>query len=123
LPAASRGRPWDIASRRKEQIARNESAFRALNESLGASVHRDRAAGDFAGFVCECGDPDCDTTVRLEMPAYESIRQDSQLFFAVPGHEAPGAEDVVDRRDGYVVVRKHEDVADIVARTDPRRDG
>ena len=31
-----------MASRRVDRIARNESAFRALNESLEASVHRGR---------------------------------------------------------------------------------
>jgi hypothetical protein len=104
-----------MASPRKERIARNESAFRALNESLEASVHRERPGGHLAGFVCECGDPECEATIRLELAAYESIRQDAQLFFLVPGHEELEAEDVVDEGAGYVVVRKHADVADVVA--------
>ncbi len=108
---------------RKERIARNESAFRELNESLQANVHRGGADGHLAGFVCECGDPDCDALIRLGPATYESIRQDAQLFFVVPGHEAPEAEDVVDEGDGYVVVRKHDDVADIVEETDPRGAG
>jgi len=107
---------------RKARIAHNEGAFRALNESLEASVHRDGPDGHVAGFVCECGDPECEATIRLELPAYESIRQDAQLFFLVPGHEEPEAEDVVDDGAGYLVVRKHEDVADIVAQSDPRRE-
>jgi hypothetical protein len=111
-----------MADARKERIARNEGAFRALNESLEASVHRGRPAGEFAGFVCECGDPTCEATVRLELPAYEAVRHDSQLFILVPGHEAPDTEDVVDDGDGYVVVRKHDDVAQTVRRSDPRRD-
>jgi len=110
-----------MASQRKERIARNESAFRALNESLEASVHRGRPAEDFAGFVCECGDTDCDATVRLDLPTYESIRQDAQLFVILPGHDVPDVEDVVDGSGGYVVVRKHEDAADVVEQTDPRR--
>jgi hypothetical protein len=105
---------------RNERIAHNESAFRDLNEGLQASVHRDGPDGHLAGFVCECGDPDCEALVRLAPATYESIRQDSQLFFLVPGHEAPEAEDVVDEGDGYLVVRKHEDVADIVEQADPR---
>ncbi|MGH2941349.1 MAG: hypothetical protein ACRDLN_01045 [Solirubrobacteraceae bacterium] len=110
-----------MANRRKERLAHNESAFRALNESLEASVHRGRPEVELAGFVCECGDPRCEATVRLELAAYESIRQDSQLFFVVPGHEAPDAEDVVEDRDGYRVVRKHDDVAHIAERGDRRR--
>jgi hypothetical protein len=108
---------------RKERIAYNESAFRDLNDRLQDSVHGDSPDGHFAGFVCECGDADCDATVRLALPTYESIRQDAKLFFLLPGHEAPEAEDVVDDGEGYVVVRKHEDVADIVEGTDRRHDG
>ena len=110
-----------MVSQRTERIARNESAFRALNESLEASVHRGRPADDFAGFVCECGDSDCDATVRLDLATYESIRQDAQLFVILPGHDVSDVEDVVDGRGGYVVVRKHEDAAEVVEQTDPRR--
>ena len=111
-----------MASRRIDRIARNESAFRALNESLEASVHRGRPEEDFAGFVCECGAPECDDIVRLDLRSYESIRQDAQLFFLLPGHETPDVEDVVDDGDGYLVVRKHEDAAEIVEQTNPRRE-
>ena len=110
-----------MARRRIERIAHNETVFRALNESLEASLHRGRPDGDRAGFICECGDPACDETVRVELPAYERVRADSQLFVVLPGHEAPDAEDVVSDGDGYVIVRKHADAAKIVRRTDPRR--
>lgn len=109
-----------MESVQKERIARNESAFRELNEGLQTSVHRDGPEGHLAGFVCECGDPDCDALLRLPATTYESIRQDALLFFLVPGHQEPEAEDVVDEGDGYLVVRKHEDVADLVEQTDPR---
>jgi hypothetical protein len=110
-----------MPDQRTERIARNESAFRSLNESLEASVHSGRADTDLAGFVCECGNPDCDTIVRVTLPTYESIRADSMLFLAVPGHEAPDVEDVVADGDGYVVVRKHDESAPLVEPTDPRR--
>ncbi|MBW3609530.1 MAG: hypothetical protein KY463_14540 [Actinobacteria bacterium] len=99
---------------RKQRIARNEAAFRELNNSLEANVHRGRTQPDYAGFVCECGDGDCDTTIRVELDAYEAVRQDDMLFIVVPGHQAPDSEDVVDSGDGYLIVRKHEDVKDIV---------
>jgi hypothetical protein len=109
-----------MATQRKERIAYNETAFRELNESLERDVHRGRTQSEYAGFVCECGNPDCDDVIRVDLDAYEAVRQDSQLFFAVRGHEAPDAEDVVDGNERYVVVRKHDDVADIAQRTDPR---
>jgi glycerate-2-kinase len=105
-----------MANVRKARIAQNENAFRALNESLGASVHRGRPANELAGFVCECGNPDCDDTVRVPLPTYQSVRADAQLFILKPGHDIPDTEDVVAAREGFNVVRKHEDVADIVAR-------
>jgi hypothetical protein len=52
---------------------------------------------------------------------YDSIRADPMLFFAVPGHEEPDTEDVVKRHDAFVVLRKHEDVSEIVRERDPRR--
>jgi hypothetical protein len=109
-----------MATERKQRIAYNESAFREINETLERDVHRGRTQKEYAGFLCECGDPDCEDLVRVDLDTYESIRADAQLFFAVRGHEEPEAEDVVDERDGFVVVRKHEDVADIAQRTDPR---
>lgn len=102
-----------MADPHKERIARNETAFRELNETLESRVHRDRERIAFAGFVCECGDRDCDATIRLELSSYEEIRSDPLLFFLVPGHETRDAEDVVRRGAGYLVVRKHEDVAEI----------
>ena len=109
-----------MTSERRERIALNESAFRELNERLEANVHRGGTEPEFAGFLCECGDGECDTTVRMALPDYEKVRADSMLFFVVPGHEASDTEDIVEDGDGYLVVRKHEDVADIVDSTDPR---
>jgi hypothetical protein len=105
-----------MATERKERIARNEAAFRDLNERLEAKVHRGQTQPDFAGFVCECGDDDCDMTVRLALDTYATTREDDQLFIVVPGHEIADAEDVVDEGDGYLIVRKHDDVADVVER-------
>jgi len=109
-----------MAPARKERIARNESAFRKLNESLEASVQRRSSEDDLGGFVCECGDENCEEIVRLTIAAYEEIREDSRLFFVKPGHEMQQAEDVVRKGDGYFVVRKHVDVADIAQSGDPR---
>jgi hypothetical protein len=111
-----------MTSARKERIARNESAFRDLNEKLEANVHRGKTEPEYAGFVCECGHAECDTTVRVDLDTFETIRKDQQLFFVVRGHEIPDAEDVVDDRDGYLVVRKHQDVAEIVEGPDRRAD-
>jgi hypothetical protein len=112
-----------MARSREERLARNEASFRSLNDSLGANVH-ERLSGsgsNVPGFVCECGNGDCDDIIQVELSAYEEVRRDPCLFLVRPGHEAPDVEDVVQREDRYIVVRKHEEVADIVRETDPRR--
>ena len=109
---------------RKERIARNESAFRALNESLGQFVHRDlRRGGDKSGFVCECAHEDCGEVVSVSLEKYEQVRSDPTTFLLVPGHQIPDAEDVVEEGEGYVVVRKHPELAEYVEITDPRSNG
>jgi hypothetical protein len=95
---------------RRERVARNEAAARDLNEKLGMGT-----------FVCECADPDCARAVQMSRDAYDAIRSDSMLFFVVPDHELPDVEDVIDRREGYLVIRKHDDVAPLVEERDPRR--
>lgn len=111
-----------MAQSREERLAENEASFRSLNDSLGADVHA-RLSGSGSsvpGFVCECGNADCEDIIQVELSSYEKVRQDPCLFLLRPGHEAPEVEDVVHRDDGYFVVRKHDEVADIVRETDPR---
>ncbi len=107
----------------EERLARNEAAFRELNESLGRDVHARLADGERAqlhGFFCECGNPDCNEIMRLATERYEAARADPCLFLVLPGHEISEVEDVVDREEGSVMVRKHAEVADVVRETDPR---
>jgi hypothetical protein len=107
---------------RAERLARNESSFRALNDALGAKVFARRAEphADLAGFVCECGNAECAEVLRVDLERYEEVRQDACLFLVCPGHEITDVEDVVQREDAFLVVRKHDDVSDIVHETNPR---
>ena len=112
-----------MAQSREERLARNEASFRSLNDSLGAHVHErlSGAGSSVPGFVCECGNADCDDVIQVELSAYEEVRRDPCLFLLRPGHEVPDVEDVVQRNDLYIVVRKHDEVRDVVRATDPRR--
>jgi hypothetical protein len=56
----------------------------------------------------------------LTMPEYEAVRRDPMHFAVVGGHETPDVETVVERREGYVVIEKHEDVRGIAEQTDAR---
>jgi hypothetical protein len=101
---------------RARRIGKNEALFREVNERIG-----EIAVGNRTDFLCECADPACTQPISLTLEDYEQLRADSNLFGIVPGHEEPDVEAVVDRRDGYVVVKKREGTpADVARSTDPR---
>ena len=54
------------------------------------------------------------------MSTYESVRADPQRFLVKSGHVIPGAEEVLVRGEDWVVVRKHDDVSDVVEKHDVR---
>jgi hypothetical protein len=106
----------------KERVARNEATFRHINES----VETDYAETDYSGvigFLCECGDPGCERTIELTHTEYESVRTNPRRFAVIGDHAIETTEDIVERHPRYAVVEKHEDVADLVERFDPRRQG
>lgn len=107
---------------RRDRIAANEASFRDINETLEQGLHKvHRDESELAGFVCECGDPDCSELVHIELAKYEQVRGDSRTFLIVPGHNMPEAEDVVETGERYAIVQKHENVRDIVEEADKRR--
>jgi hypothetical protein len=100
----------------KTRVALNEATFRGINEG----VRTERRDGRLS-FLCECGRLGCNKLIMLTRPEYEAVRAHARRFAIVPGHELPEAEDVVERHDGYAVVEKHPDAADVAEETDPRR--
>jgi hypothetical protein len=109
---------------RGERIGRNEAVFRAVNEKIEAVNLAFGEVSDRMQLVCECGDAQCAEPIELTLAAYESLRSDATLFSVVPGHELPEAEQVVERHEGYSVVRKLEGIPNQIAReTDPRSSG
>lgn len=104
------------------RVARNETAFRELNEQLKRSLGGIRAESEAGtvGFICECGAGDCAKLVQISREKYEEVRGDSCLFFVAPGHELTEFEDVVEHDEGVTIVRKRDEAAEIVKATDPR---
>jgi hypothetical protein len=108
---------------RARRIAENESRFREINERLRHDLKALPDTDDPVDFVCECGKVECAEPVRLTLAEYEAIRAGSLDFAVVPGHELGDVEDVVDRTDRFMRVRKHPESAPIARETDPRRPG
>jgi hypothetical protein len=102
---------------RSARLAKNETIFRAGNESI------DKAAGgrvEKAPYLCECGEKSCLARVALTSAEYEAVRIHPARFFVVPGHEdLTAGEVVVEQRDRFTVVEKQGEEREIVERGTP----
>jgi len=79
-----------------------QSVFRAANERLRARMEGYDAPGPV---ICECSDQNCMDLLDLTPEEYEEVRAGGH-FVVATGHETPEIENVVARRDGYLVVDK-----------------
>lgn len=105
----------------KERVGSNEAMFRRINESVESDYSETDYAG-LIGFLCECGDSDCEETIDLTRREYESVRENPRRFAVLAEDHAIGTtEDIVERHQRYAVVEKHDEVAHLVERSDPRR--
>jgi hypothetical protein len=87
---------------RADRIAQTERFFRAVNEEI--------AANDGHGttlFLCECGNAACKEGLELTAQALRHLHAEDGLFVVLSGHEIPDVETVVDRHNGYLVVRSN----------------
>lgn len=111
----------DAVNERRERAGRNEAVFRQVNERLKEIGESFSLVSEVADFVCECGNASCTAPIRMTLAEYEEVRSQPELFIVVPGHEAADVETIVERRDGYDIVRKREgEPAQVARETDPR---
>jgi hypothetical protein len=110
-----------LVDARGERVGRNEGLFRQVNERLKEIGDSFSLVTESADFVCECGSASCAAPIRMTLAEYERIRSDPELFFVFPGHEIGDVESVVERHEGYDVVRKQVGApAELARETDPR---
>jgi hypothetical protein len=103
---------------RSARLARNETIFRAGNESIDKA-----AAGSVekAPYLCECGEKSCLARVELTPAEYETVRAHPARFFVIPGHEdLTAGEVVVEQYDRFTVVEKQGEEREIVERGAPQ---
>ena len=93
---------------RARRAGENEALFRQVNDQI-RELDRRLTVGEEEtyGFVCECADGHCLERIQLSIGEYERIHSDPTRFAVVDGHEDTSVETVVERREGYSVVRKH----------------
>jgi hypothetical protein len=92
---------------RERRIGANEAIFREVNERIEEINRTFSTLTDSMKIMCECGGAGCAEMISIHVSEYEQVRSDPTLFVIVPGHEAPDVEDVVERHEGFDVVRKH----------------
>ena len=110
---------------RTERLARNEAAFRLLNERARAVAQELALDGiasepDHLECVCECSDPECTARLFVRVPDYELARADPGRFLVARGHILPEIEREVFELDGAVLVEKQPGERQIAVETDPR---
>ncbi|MHB8658392.1 MAG: hypothetical protein ACYC91_10645 [Solirubrobacteraceae bacterium] len=103
----------------QDRIARNEAVRREVNEAIERGLEDERETQHVL-FRCECALRDCSRTVAVTIAEYEEVREHSRRFVLASGHEILGAESVVDRRTGYIVVEKRDHAGVVAEASDPR---
>lgn len=96
--------------------------FRHANEHIETLAERSLTLADTKsiGFVCECGNVDCDAHLYLTHEQYETLRRNPIRFAVLPGHEIEGAEKVVGHLGEAIVVEKEGSAKQVVIDDDPR---
>lgn len=101
---------------RARRIGLNEAMFREINDRLKALAEKTSAQFGGLDLVCECGHRDCAERLSLTIEEYTELRSDPLLFVVLPGHEIPEVEDIVQRTNGLLIVRKRAGEPAAVAR-------
>jgi hypothetical protein len=105
---------------RGRRVGENEALFREVNERI-EELEEEFGSHRTFEIVCECADVSCAEHITVTRDEYTEVRSEPTMFFVIAGHEDLQVEDVVDRRDGFNVVRKREgEPADVARATAPR---
>jgi len=103
----------------KNSNAQIQAFYRDVNERI-ATISRGFDAAARLEILCECGEASCTERVQIEDADYEAVRSRPTHFAVLDGHQDQAVEDVVEQRDGYLVVANYGAAATVARRTDPR---
>ena len=95
---------------REERLAQNEARFREINEA----AQPQRESQGEGRFVCECADRGCLQWIEVSTAEYAAVRQHPRRFIGAPSHEVTASESIVDRKPGYFVIEKPEEVEHVL---------
>jgi hypothetical protein len=100
----------------------NEALFREVNERLKDRRRDDSEWVSPSQWICECAEETCTERIEMSPSEYEQLRSEPTHFAVVPTeeHVTSDVERIVEKRDGYWVVEKVGEAAEIAEETDPR---
>jgi hypothetical protein len=100
----------------------NEALFREVNERLKERKREDSVWVSPSQWICECAEETCTERIEMSPLEYEQLRSESTQFAVAPNeeHVSLDVERIVEKRDGYWVVEKIGEAAEIAEETDPR---
>ena len=105
-----------------ERKGENEALFREVNERLKERKRDDSGWALPSQWVCECAEGSCTQRIEMSPLEYEQLRSEPTHFAVFPNeeHVSLDVERIVEKRDGYWVVEKIGDAAEVAEETDPR---
>jgi hypothetical protein len=110
-----------VSDEHARKVGLNEALFRQVNEQIRGLTRTFGTDDGTMTVICECGDSGCTAQIELSIGDYERIRGNARQYVIATDHEFPDLERIVERRDGWDVVRKNEGVpTDVSKETDPR---
>ena len=92
---------------RSRRIGENEALYRSINEKIESLNETFGVVAETMAVICECGKLECSEQIELDIPTYEHVRADPTHFVVLPGHELLDVETIIERHDGFNVVRKN----------------
>jgi hypothetical protein len=104
--------------RRTRRVAENELLFGKVNEQIMGIREALLPEDGTVAVFCECGLPDCEERLSVDVDDYVGVRDAPAWFALLPDHVIPDLEDVVAEHDGWVVVEKREPVKSSLERDD-----
>jgi hypothetical protein len=109
---------------REARAAKNQAAFRELNERLKALSEAFSLGIPVRDWICECANDTCTERIEMSTAEYEAVRQAGTGFFVAPSDEHlwPDIEQTIERNDRYWIVEKLGDAGRLAESNDPRSD-
>jgi hypothetical protein len=103
------------------RLVRTQALFRDVNEQIRRLASEHELVD--LDLICECSDDACAERLAVPVDEYERVRAVSARFFVQRGHEIPEIERTVGEHDGFIIVEKLGEAAEIAEELDPHDRG